>query len=128
MWKKHLVSVLDIISGKLANTEEMVNEKFVDSINYHILMMAILQENRSFYGGIKTDWDKKPSVGQIAPGVGGGVNKAGDVKKVPHLSDICKNCGQAYGIHHTGDNANCPVVDKDNRIILHKFSCTKFKR
>ena len=31
MWKKHLVSVLDIISGKLANTEEMVNEKFGDS-------------------------------------------------------------------------------------------------
>ena len=47
MWKKHLVSVLDIISGKLANTEEMVNEKFGDSINYHILMMAILQEERN---------------------------------------------------------------------------------
>lgn len=46
MWMKHLVSILDILDGKLENTREMVNEKFIDSINYHILMMAILQENR----------------------------------------------------------------------------------
>jgi hypothetical protein len=50
MWLKHLVSVLDIVNGKIENTEKMVVEKFIDSINYHILMMAILDEERDRKG------------------------------------------------------------------------------
>ncbi len=44
MLAKHLVSVLDILEGRLAPTVEVVNEKFGDTINYLILAEAILRE------------------------------------------------------------------------------------
>lgn len=47
MLSKHLVSVLDLISGKLENTGAMVNEKIGDSINYLILLEALLTERRA---------------------------------------------------------------------------------
>jgi len=46
MLMKHLVSVLDLIEGKLDTTEDMVNEKVGDMINYLILLEAIFAEQR----------------------------------------------------------------------------------
>lgn len=44
MATKHLVSVTDLIDGKLERTPEMVDEKIGDMINYLILLEAILKE------------------------------------------------------------------------------------
>ena len=44
MWLKHVVSVLDLISGKLERSEHMINEKIGDSVNYLILLEAVLKE------------------------------------------------------------------------------------
>lgn len=44
MFLKHLVSVLDIVEGRLQLTEYLINEKIGDSINYLILLEAILKE------------------------------------------------------------------------------------
>ena len=44
MWLKHVVSVLDLISGKLELSEKTINEKLGDSINYLILLEAVLKE------------------------------------------------------------------------------------
>lgn len=46
MAMKHLVSIEDLIHGRLANTDENVNEKIGDMINYLILLEAILDEAR----------------------------------------------------------------------------------
>ena len=45
MIAKHLVSVLDLIEGTLPATEHMLNEKIGDTINYLILLKALLIEN-----------------------------------------------------------------------------------
>jgi hypothetical protein len=44
MMAKHLVSVIDLIEGNVEVTEYLVNEKIGDSINYHILLEALLLE------------------------------------------------------------------------------------
>ena len=44
MLMKHLVSVLDLIDGKLKRTPETVDEKLGDLINYLILLEAVLLE------------------------------------------------------------------------------------
>jgi hypothetical protein len=44
---KHLISVLDLVEGRLNNTEYMVNEKVGDLINYLILLEAVMAEERS---------------------------------------------------------------------------------
>lgn len=55
MLVKHWVSVLDLVEGTLENTEAMVNEKVGDTINYLVLLKAILQEKRDFYITFKED-------------------------------------------------------------------------
>ena len=42
---KHIVSVTDMVSGRLGVTEENLNEKITDAINYLILIEACLREN-----------------------------------------------------------------------------------
>lgn len=42
---KHFVSVSDMAAGHLAVTEENLNEKITDAINYLILIEACLREN-----------------------------------------------------------------------------------
>ena len=44
MWSKHLVSILDLIEGTLPATEAILNEKIGDTINYLILLKALLIE------------------------------------------------------------------------------------
>ena len=44
MATKHLVSVIDLIEGRLEPTEHLINEKIGDMINYLILLEAIFQE------------------------------------------------------------------------------------
>lgn len=47
MWKKHLVSVFDIIDDldyEVLPSEELLNEKIGDSINYLILLEALIKE------------------------------------------------------------------------------------
>jgi hypothetical protein len=44
MWAKHLVSVLDMIEGKLPATTTMIDEKIGDTINYLILLEALFIE------------------------------------------------------------------------------------
>ncbi len=46
MWSKHLVSVLDLADGRLPNTQENVDEKIGDAINYLVLLEATLAELR----------------------------------------------------------------------------------
>jgi len=46
MMLKHIVSVFDLMEGKLGNTEHMVNEKVGDNINYLILLEGLLKEAR----------------------------------------------------------------------------------
>jgi len=46
MMLKHLVSVFDLIEDRLENTSAMVNEKIGDTINYLILLEAVLAEAR----------------------------------------------------------------------------------
>lgn len=41
---KHLVSVVDLVEGRLPATEYFVNEKIGDLINYLILLEAVLLE------------------------------------------------------------------------------------
>jgi hypothetical protein len=44
MFKKHLVSIIDIKDGLQLPTTDMINEKFGDAINYLILMEALIKE------------------------------------------------------------------------------------
>ena len=44
MFLKHLVSVLDLIEGSIPPTDHLINEKIGDTINYLILLEAILKE------------------------------------------------------------------------------------
>ena len=46
MLNKHLVSVIDLIEGRLENKALIVEEKIGDTINYLILLEAILEEER----------------------------------------------------------------------------------
>ncbi len=49
MWKKHLVSIIDIIEGIDRGeipSEAQVAEKFGDSINYHLLCEGLIAEQR----------------------------------------------------------------------------------
>ena len=46
MWMKHVVSVIDLIEGSTEPTEERVNEKIGDAINYMILLEAVFAEGR----------------------------------------------------------------------------------
>lgn len=41
---KHLISILDLIEGKLANTKELRDEKIGDTINYLLLLKGMLIE------------------------------------------------------------------------------------
>jgi len=45
---KHLASCMDILSGKIDPTKEMIIEKFGDVYNYCILAVAIIEENEKF--------------------------------------------------------------------------------
>jgi hypothetical protein len=44
MFMKHLVSVLDLVEGSISPSENMVNEKIGDAINYLILLETVLKE------------------------------------------------------------------------------------
>ena len=44
MAQKHLVSVMDLVHGKLKSEPVMVDEKIGDMINYLILLEAVLKE------------------------------------------------------------------------------------
>lgn len=46
MATKHLVSTMDLVSGDLKNTQQVVSEKLGDLINYLILLEAALWEER----------------------------------------------------------------------------------
>ena len=46
MAMKHLVSVVDLISGRLENNRANVDEKIGDMINYLILLEAIFEDIR----------------------------------------------------------------------------------
>ena len=46
MAMKHLVSVEDLIEGRLLNNRKNVNEKIGDLINYLILLEAVLEDVR----------------------------------------------------------------------------------
>lgn len=44
MFLKHLVSVIDLVDGRVPLTKERVDEKIGDSLNYFVLLKAILYE------------------------------------------------------------------------------------
>lgn len=44
MATKHLVSVMDLVEGRLKPTPEIINEKCTDLVNYIILLSAVLLE------------------------------------------------------------------------------------
>lgn len=47
MWFKHVISILDIISDidrGILPSEELINEKFTDVINYPLLLEALIKE------------------------------------------------------------------------------------
>lgn len=44
MFKKHLVSLMDMINGIMSLSETLIDEKCGDSINYIILLEAIFKE------------------------------------------------------------------------------------
>lgn len=44
MAKKHLVSVMDLVEGRLKPTKHNIDEKIGDMINYLILLEALFQE------------------------------------------------------------------------------------
>lgn len=44
MLKKHLVCIIDMKDGRLEATEELINEKIGDAINYLILLEALMKE------------------------------------------------------------------------------------
>jgi hypothetical protein len=45
-WTKHLVSVMDLIEGRIEPTEYLLNEKIGDSINYLILIESLFKEKK----------------------------------------------------------------------------------
>jgi hypothetical protein len=47
MLAKHLVSVLDLIEGKLSATTDLVDEKIGDTINYLIILESMMKESIS---------------------------------------------------------------------------------
>jgi len=94
---------------------------------------------------VSIDWSNKTSVGQIAPGVGGGVNKSeeelpqyGDVKLPDKvfltkdndvrvtMKNICKNCGQTYW-NHQYPTGHCPAFSLTGKIAKGRYLKTKFK-
>ncbi len=46
MATKHLISVIDLVDGRLVASSEMVDEKCLDLINYLLLLIAIFAERR----------------------------------------------------------------------------------
>jgi hypothetical protein len=44
IYMKHWVSVQDMVEGALKPTKELIDEKIGDSINYHILLEALMLE------------------------------------------------------------------------------------
>ncbi len=44
MFTKHLVSVIDMVEGRIEPTDKLVDEKVGDMINYLILLEAVLKE------------------------------------------------------------------------------------
>jgi hypothetical protein len=46
MFMKHIVSVLDLLEGRLEPKQAIINEKFGDAINYIILLKAIILDCR----------------------------------------------------------------------------------
>lgn len=43
---KHLISVIDMVEGRLPVTEEMMDEKFGDALNYLVLLEACLKDQQ----------------------------------------------------------------------------------
>ncbi len=41
---KHLISVIDMVEGRLPITEELIDEKFGDALNYLVLLEACLKD------------------------------------------------------------------------------------
>jgi hypothetical protein len=48
MMAKHIVSVLDLIEGTLNPSPEMIDEKIGDTINYLILLEAVLLDQNAY--------------------------------------------------------------------------------
>ena len=46
MAMKHLVSVVDLVTGRLENKRKNIDEKIGDMINYLILLEALLEDTR----------------------------------------------------------------------------------
>jgi|GEM_PF-1541198 hypothetical protein len=44
---KHLISVIDMVEGRLPATEEMFDEKFGDALNYLVLLEACLKDQQN---------------------------------------------------------------------------------
>ncbi|UCE99925.1 MAG: hypothetical protein JSV82_02340 [Planctomycetota bacterium] len=53
MYKKHLVSIMDLVEFPGDATPDLLNEKITDAINYHLLLEALLRER--LMGN--ADWD-----------------------------------------------------------------------
>ena len=51
--RKHLVSCMDMLDGKIEPTKDMVIEKFGDVYNYCILAVALIEENNKFIDDMK---------------------------------------------------------------------------
>ena len=47
IYMKHWVSVQDMVEGSLKPTAKLINEKIGDSINYHLLLEALMLERLS---------------------------------------------------------------------------------
>jgi hypothetical protein len=80
MYKKHLVSVRDIvfdIENGVMPSEKILNEKILDSINYHILLEAIVKER------LGTTWHSNdvPATKIITPTVSSPAKIKGSSKK-----------------------------------------------
>ena len=60
MYKKHLVSVMDLVAFPGDATPEILREKITDSINYHLLLEALLMERI----GNDAEWEAVLSTGE----------------------------------------------------------------
>ena len=47
MKRKHMVSVVDLVEGRVPVTEKLIDDKIGDDINYLILLEAVLKEEIS---------------------------------------------------------------------------------
>jgi hypothetical protein len=92
MWMKHVVSVLDIADGQLDNTEETVDEKIGDAINYLILLEGVLKEMRE----VKRSTPQEAFKEVFSPNVPYECHKCAYAHTLP-LEEPCASC-------HTGDS------------------------